>query len=135
MEEQNYGAVAKLVWTPRDHEMVFGVDFDSGQLESLSFKDGKQRLEKWALFLNDTLTLGDFSLTPGLRYDHTSTNGDFWSPSMGVTFSPMESTVLRAYVARGFSIPPLASTFGDGFFIASNPASEDGDGLVLFPRI
>jgi vitamin B12 transporter len=122
VEEQNYGAVAKLVWTPRDHEMVFGVDFDSGHLESLSFKDGKQRLEKWAIFLNDTVSLGKVSLTPGLRYDHTSTNGDFWSPSMGVTFAPVESTVFRAYVARGFSIPPLASTFGDGFFVVSNPA-------------
>jgi len=124
VEEQNYGAGAKLVWTPRDHEMVFGVDFDSGHLESLSFKDGKQRLEKWAIFLNETVSLGKISLTPGFRYDHTSTNGDFWSPSVGVTYTPLESTVLRAYVARGFNTPPLAFTFGDGFFFAANPALE-----------
>ena len=107
--ERNFGAGTKLVWTPRGHEVVLGTDFDSGHLESISIKDGKQRLEKWAIFLNDSVTLGDFSLTPGLRYDHTSTNGDFWSPSMGVTFAPWESTVLRAYVARGFSTPPLFS--------------------------
>jgi vitamin B12 transporter len=121
IEDRNYGTGAKLVWTPRDHELVLGADFDSGHLESLSIKDGKQRLEKWALFINDTITWEKFSLTPGLRYDHTSTNGDFWSPSMGVTFTPVESTVLRAYVARGFGTPPLFFTFGDGFFSAANP--------------
>ncbi len=121
-EDRNYGGGAKLVWTPRHNEVVLGVDFDSGHLESLSFKDGKQRLEKWEIFLNDTVTLGSFSFTPGLRYDHTSTNGDFWSPSIGVTFTPLENTVIRAYVARGFNIPPLAFTFGDGFFFAANPS-------------
>jgi vitamin B12 transporter len=120
-DERNFGAGTKLVWTPRGHEVVFGMDFDSGHQESISIKDGKQRLDKWAIFLNDTVTLGEFSLTPGLRYDHTSTNGDFWSPSMGVTFAPWESTVLRAFVARGFSTPPLFFTFGDGFFSVANP--------------
>jgi len=121
VEDRDYGGGLKLVWTPKSHEVVFGADIGSGELESLSLKDGIQRLEKWAIFLNDTVALGDFSLIPGLRYDHTSTNGDFWSPSIGVTFAPLESTVLRAYVARGFNIPPLAFTFGDGFFFSANP--------------
>lgn len=119
-DEQNYGLGAKLVWTPRYHEMVFGVDFDSGHFTSPAIKDGRQRLEKWSLFLNDTYSYRSFSLTPGLRYDHTSTNGDFWSPSLGVTFAPLENTVLRAFVSRGFSTPPLAFTFGSGSF-AANP--------------
>lgn len=119
--QRNFGVGTKLVWIPRGHEVVFGTDFDSGHLESISIKDGKRRLEKWAIFLNDTVTLGDFSLTPGLRYDHTSTNGDFWSPSIGVTFALWESTVLRAYAARGFSTSPLFTTFGDGFYSVSNP--------------
>jgi vitamin B12 transporter len=29
--------------------------------------------------------------------------------------------LLRAYVARGFSVPPLAATFGDNVFYISNP--------------
>lgn len=120
IDEQNYGLGTKLVWTPRYHEIVLGVDFDSGKLKSLAIKNGKQRLDKWSLYLNDTFSYGKFSLTPGLRYDHTNTNGDFWSPSMGVTFAPLENTVLRAFVARGFSIPPLAFTFGNGAF-AANP--------------
>lgn len=119
--EQNYGLGTKLVWTPRYHEMVLGVDFDSGQLKSSSIKDGKQRLEKWSLYFNDTFSYRKFSLTPGFRYDHTSTNGDFWSPSMGVTFAPLENTVLRAFVARGFSTPPLSFTFGEKGRFVANP--------------
>jgi len=119
-DEYNYGFGAKLVWAPRYHEMVLGVDLDSGHFKSIIIKDGKQRLEKWSFFLNDTFSLRTFSLTPGFRYDHTSTNGDFWSPSLGVTFAPLENTVVRAFVSRGFSTPPLSVTFGDGSF-AANP--------------
>jgi vitamin B12 transporter len=67
------------------------------------------------------LTLGDFSLIPGLRYDYTSTNGDFWSPSLGATYSLAGNTILRAYVARGFNIPPLGSTSGESLFFKGNP--------------
>jgi vitamin B12 transporter len=118
--ERSIGGSAKLLWTQKHHELALGVDFDAGQLKASFLKDGKQHLDRWGVFLNDTLLLGKFSFTPGLRYDHTSANGDFWSPSFGFTFSPLENTVLRAYVARGFNIPPLASTFGDGLFSVAN---------------
>jgi vitamin B12 transporter len=119
--ERSFGGSTKLLWTQKHHELAFGADFEAGQLKANFLKDGKQHLDRVGVFLNDTLTLGKFSFTPGLRYDRTSANGDFWSPSLGVTFSPLESTVLRAYVARGFNIPPLSFTFGDGFFSVANP--------------
>lgn len=118
--ERNYGATAKVAWTPRFHEVVFGLDFDSGLIDSFSIKDGEQRLEKWAVFLNDTFSFGKLSITPGIRYDSTNTSGDFWSPSLGVTYSPFENTILRTYIARGFNMPPLALTFGDGLFSVAN---------------
>jgi vitamin B12 transporter len=119
--ERSFGGSAKLLWTQKLHDLAFGVDFDAGQLKANFLKDGKQHLDRWGVFLNDTLSVNRFSFTPGLRYDRTSANGDFWSPSLGVTFSPLENTVLRAYVARGFNIPPLAFTFGDGFYYLANP--------------
>lgn len=122
--DEGFGGSAKLVWTQRMHEMVLGTDFDSGRLKSLTIKDGKQRLEKWALYVNDSFNIGKLSITPGIRFDHTNTNGDFWSPSLGVTYTPMDNTILRAYAARGFNIPSLASTFGDGVSIVANPDLE-----------
>ena len=119
--DTEFGGCAKLAWTQKLHQLLAGVDFDLGEMEFNSFTNGKQRLDKWALFANDTLTFGGFSFIPGIRYDYTSTNGDFWSPSLGATYSLAENTILRAYVARGFNIPPLGFTSGQGVFFTGNP--------------
>lgn len=120
-DDTTIGGSAKLNWRSGMHNLLVGADYDDGELESDAIKDGKQDRQKWALFANDTVTLGDFSFTPGIRYDQTGTNGDFLSPSLGVTYVPVEHTILRAYVARGFNIPSLGSTFSDGFFSVANP--------------
>ena len=76
---------------------------------------------KYAFYLNDTITVNRFSLTPGIRRDETDTNGDFNSPSLGMTYKPVDAVLLRAYAARGFSIPPLSATFGGNLFAVPNP--------------
>jgi vitamin B12 transporter len=130
LEQENFaddtsiGASAKLNWRSDRQNLLIGADYDNGELESNAIKDGKQDQVKWAVFANDTVTLGDFSVTPGVRYDHTSTNSDFVSPSLGITYTPFEQTILRGYVARGFSIPPMGATFGDGFFSLGNRALQ-----------
>jgi vitamin B12 transporter len=121
LDDLNVGGSAKLSWRMGPSSLLVGADYDHGALESAAIKDGKQVQERWALFANDTFTFGDFAVTPGLRYDHTSTNGDFVSPSIGVTYTIFEKTIIRAYVARGFNTPPLSYTFGDGFFTIANP--------------
>ncbi|WP_198134469.1 TonB-dependent receptor plug domain-containing protein [Geotalea uraniireducens] len=127
-DEATIGGSAKLVWRQGMHNLLVGADYDNRELDSTNrdlqsdtMSNGKQRLEKWALFTNDTIAIDKFSFTPGIRYDQTSTNGNFFSPSFGVTYTPAESTILRASVARGFSIPPLFATFGTGLFSLPNP--------------
>ncbi len=119
--DTNLGGSARLFWQQDSHNMTFGADVDFGKLESPSVINGSRKLDKWALYLNDTFRVGRFSITPGIRYDNTSTNGDFWSPSIGATCSITDATVIRAYVARGFSIPPLGTTYGTGLFSLPNP--------------
>lgn len=119
--DTNLGGSARLLWQQKIHNLIFGSDVDFGKLDSAIVENGSQDLDKWALYLNDTVTLGRFSITPGIRYDNTSSNGDFWSPSLGVTATIADSTVLRAYAARGFSIPPLGYTYGTGFMSVPNP--------------
>jgi vitamin B12 transporter len=115
------GGSLKFNWKNEIQSVVLGADLDNGELRSDSIKDGEQDIEKWAVFGNDTVSIGKFSVTPGLRYDHTSTNGDFLSPSLGMTYRLSDKTLLRAYAARGFNIPPLSATFGTGFFSLPNP--------------
>ena len=120
-DDSTIGGSANLNWRSDRQNVIIGADYDTAKLESNAIKDGRQEQEKWAIFANDTLSLGDFNVTPGIRYDHTSTNGDFVSPSLGITYRISKGTILRAYAAGGFNTPPLFLTFGDGFFLQSNP--------------
>lgn len=122
--DTNYGGSAKLTWRGSASTLNLGVDYDNGELETRTASTGEKRnldLGKWAFFVNDTLVVEKLSISPGLRYDHTSTNGDFTSPSLGATYLLGDKTILRAGVARGFNIPPLMFTYGGGFFYSPNP--------------
>jgi vitamin B12 transporter len=110
-KETTYGTTANISWRRGINNILIGFDYDNGKIESAGIEDGKKRQEKWALYANDTITKGDFSFTPGVRYDNTSSNGDFVSPSLGITFNLFEKTIFRAYAARGFNTPPLGFTF------------------------
>ncbi len=119
-EDTGYGASAKLVWKTQDHNLVLGTDLDSRKLESDTLAGKEHYQRKYALYLNDTITVNRFSVTPGIRHDETATNGDFNSPSLGLTYKPLDQLLLRAYASRGFNVPPLSATFGGGPFTVPN---------------
>lgn len=79
------------------------------------------REEVWGVYVNDTVTLGRWSITPGIRYDKHSISDDFVSPSLGATFRISDDTLLRGVVARGFTFPILSYTAGGRIFDAPNP--------------
>ena len=120
-DELSAGGSAKLAWRKGMQSFLVGADYDNGAVESAAILDGRQEQVRWALFANDSISLRDFSITPGVRYDYTSTNGDFVSPSLGLTYTLFEKTSLRACAARGFNTPPLGDTFGNGFSSLANP--------------
>ncbi|MGD9159999.1 MAG: TonB-dependent receptor [Desulfobacteraceae bacterium] len=133
-EEKSWGAKSQLVWVNDINTLVFGMDFEKGDydqsLNAGSFLQGMgappvSRLstdnEKWAVYANDTITLGKWSLIPGIRYDHESVTSSFVSPSMGVTYVTDKNTILRGTIARGFSSPALSATLGGALFLDPNP--------------
>ena len=111
--DSRYGASAKLTWRLGSHNMVFGSDYDDGDLKSNIISNGSHRLKKWAVYANDTIILDRLSITPGIRYDNIDPGGDMVSPTLGITYKLSNDILLRAYVARGFNAPPLSFTFGD----------------------
>lgn len=123
-DESTFAGSARLTWAQQWHTLVFGSDFDFGRSDSNIYSSSPQHLDKWAFYVNDTMKIGRLSVTPGARYDNTSTNGDFWSPSLGATCTIADATIIRGFVARGFSIPPLGSTVGTGFFSLPNPSLQ-----------
>jgi vitamin B12 transporter len=110
--ENAYGGSAKLTWTGDVHNIVAGSDFDEGSYKSDLITDNKQKQTRWSVYANDTVTLGKFSITPGLRYDNIESNGSAVSSSLGITYAVLNKTVLRAGFAQGFNTPPLLYTYG-----------------------
>lgn len=85
------------------HTLVLGGEFERSASE---VETGEQRYdENWGVFINDTIRLADFTLTPGLRYDYHSLTDDMVSPSLGFTWQLTENNLLRALVAKGFRRP------------------------------
>ncbi|MDO8785793.1 MAG: TonB-dependent receptor, partial [Syntrophales bacterium] len=133
-KERTTGGTAKLVWKHDIQTAVLGADISQGDLDqTLNFGPALQSwglpaaltstpdVDRWAVFLNDTVTLGGFSVTPGIRYDHNSVSGNFTSPSLGMTYKAGERTLLRASAARGFTMPPLGFSSAGGLFLDPNP--------------
>ncbi len=77
--------------------------------------------ERRGVYGNATFTLGNLSITPGIRYDYHSITEEFYSPSLGATYRLADDTLLRATVARGFSAPYLALISGGNIFTPVNP--------------
>lgn len=91
------------------HRLVVGGDYLLGS----SVSDELQLdvdIDQWAVYANDTLTFGALSIIPGIRYDDVSTTGGFVSPSLGATYGLSRDLLLRATVARGFSLPTPGDT-------------------------
>jgi vitamin B12 transporter len=134
-DEKTSGARGQLVWTKGVHSAVLGMDYESGNLEQINNAGAfLQSLgapaetmatpenRQWAVYVNDSISVGKWSVTPGIRYDYDSISGSFISPSLGVTYRLSKETVLRGSVSRGFTTPPLSSSSGGGLFLDPNPS-------------
>jgi len=120
-DDRKYGASAALTWKHDVHSVVVGADYDYRQAVTNNLEGQHPTQNVVAVYANDTISLGRFSVTPGLRYDHTGRVGDFTSPSLGVTYEIAAKTILRGYVARGFNLPNISSTISDATLFRHNP--------------
>lgn len=106
------GASVKLTWRESSNLLVVGSDYNHEEVKSnttdnTNFDPFSRKVERYGVYLNDTLTIGPVSVAPGIRFDHTQTSGDQFSSSLGATWQLDDKTVLRAYTARGYGLPEL----------------------------
>lgn len=134
-DEKKTGANGRLVWLHDRHTVVSGIDYLRGEvdgtLESGDFLVNYLYyppvfrefggIDKTAVYVNDTILLGDFTVTPGLRHDRNSITESFTSPSLGITCQLTQTTLLRAVAARGFTLPSLGETTLGGPYYDPNP--------------
>jgi len=114
------GASAKLAYTAGMNSIVVGTDYEKGTLKDPNLLNGRQGIQKWDIFINDTIVWNKLSVTPGLRFDNTDAFGSFISPTLGATYKLTDRTFLRATVSEGFNNPTLFDRFGENFFFQAN---------------
>ncbi len=123
-EEETTGTSLNLAWTPANHRVSLGTDTTRSEVSKDTLYGewahdnwahgpvfepvGPVYGETWGAYLNDTITWGKLSVTPGLRYDHHSISEAQTSPSLGLTYRLRDDTLLRAQAARGFVFPVLS---------------------------
>jgi vitamin B12 transporter len=133
--ERRTGARTQLVYTSKTQTAVLGVDYDNGKVTQttiagpfLQMAVGKPAksvftpdMDEWAVYANDSISIGNWSITPGIRYDNNNNTGTFISPSLGSTYRLGSETIIRGSVSKGFTAPQLSALSGGGLFTNPNP--------------
>ena len=108
LREKTIGGSVKLLWRKANNLLALGSDYNHQESKHVDLFSKKA--DRWGIYLNDTFTLGPVSISPGVRLDHTETDGDQVSSSLGITWQVTDKNLLRAYTGRGYSVPFLNGT-------------------------
>lgn len=112
-DESTLGFSTGMVWRGTSNLLVAGAEYDGVKLhqtDSIQQVDTLKRdADRWGFYLNDTLSLGAVALSPGIRYDIVGSGVEQFSPSFGITWQISDNNLIRAYTARGYSLPPFLS--------------------------
>ena len=108
-QDEIWGGSARMNWEMADNNTLnLGFDGDWGEYDWANYTQTYET-GNWAVYSNDTLTLGNVTLSAGVRYDDNREFDSEVSPSGGVVYRfPWADALVRAQVAKGFSAPPAA---------------------------
>ena len=123
-KERLIGGSGALFWYGANHSLTVGMDANYGDVDTVTHWGDEYPSEynstgenDWAVFINDTMAYGKWTITPGVRYNYNNIFGTFVSPSIGVTYNKAEKTVLKCNVSKGFNAPSLVQTSIGGNFL------------------
>jgi len=104
-------ASAKLTWSNNSTNLVAGFEFLRDDISvsepktGLSYLNFKRDLKRYGAYVNGSYSVGPVTLLPGIRSDQISSNEQVTSYNFGATWQLSENTLLRAYAAKGYSLP------------------------------
>lgn len=114
LRESYHGAALGVNWGDSETNVSAGVEYDKNDFKSREpvrsqpFLNYVESLERLGGYLNGTFTVGRFSILPGIRYEHNNEYQDVLSYTLGATVRLTDSTLFRAYSARGYNMPMLS---------------------------
>lgn len=110
------GLNLNLFWGDKEANLTTGFVYDHtdiSQREPIQqnpLGNFDMTLDSWGVFLNGAYTFGPLTVLPGLRHDNTNLYGGTTSYNLGATYQLTDQTLLRAYAAKGYSLP-VVNTF------------------------
>ncbi|WP_243375289.1 TonB-dependent receptor plug domain-containing protein [Geotalea sp. SG265] len=112
--ERTTGGSAKLIWGDTWRNVVVGADYEHAnvsQAVSVLQSDLDERvIDRWGIYSNGAVTVGDLTILPGIRFDNTGIRSNLVSYTLGATYQLTDKTVLRCYGAKGYSLPSALRT-------------------------
>ncbi len=144
----------RLNWGGIDQMGTFGLEWVRQDLEDYSSDLKKRNIQAqvpaplatyqpkahaniYSVFAEDNLYIGDhWTVTPGLRFDHHSIQGNNWSPALNLSYMVNEQWTVKAGIARAYKAPNLyQSNSGYALYSAGNGCWGNppggGDGCFL----
>ena len=120
-EEKSDSFTGRLTWAKELITANLGFESSRSEMKyvsrSGSFFDGPIFTEddpetenRHGIYTNISYVKGNFSFTPGLRYDYHSNSKESVNPSLGITYMLSLDTLFRGSIAKGFSAPYLAAS-------------------------
>ncbi len=107
VKETTWSSTGKLIWGDSRLNLTTGLDYEHNQTDNSQTVDPPTHFNKSfnrnAVFANGTLSLGELSILPGIRYDRVDADHNEVSYTLGATYRLTEKSVMRAYFARGYS--------------------------------
>lgn len=100
-----------LTWGSSESQLTAGGEYLHDRIDvaepltMFPFLNLGETLDRYGLYLNGSQRIGKFALTPGVRLDSISLDKNFTSYHLGGTWQLTDSTLLRMYAARGYSLP------------------------------
>ena len=81
----------------------------SGKMPAVPFAYApKAHATIYSVFVEDNLYIGDrWTVTPGLRFDHHSLQGNNWSPALNLSYMVNDQWTVKAGIARAYKAPNL----------------------------
>ena len=116
--ESTWGGDTKLSWGDSRNKLVTGAAYEHDKVQQWDdltpntpyFTD--RTVDRWSLYANGTITLGQLTILPGIRYDETGFSDRVTSFSLGATYHLTDETLLRVYAAKGYCLPIAVWTHG-----------------------
>ncbi|HWJ70560.1 MAG TPA: FepA family TonB-dependent siderophore receptor [Sphingobium sp.] len=106
--------------------VVTNPDFD---LTGYMSGDPTSSADTFAGYIEDNIIAGNWTVTPGVRFDHHSTFGSNWSPSLSVAWMPIPDLTIKGGIAKAFKAPNLYQSNGNYLYSTMGngcPWREDG---------